>query len=84
MVDVIKNFLGITRPVFRVPLWILVSIAQLVTLVWKNSPIHPVRVKKVAFPTNIRATYLIENGFEFKYGFEKSLVHWKEESPEDF
>ena len=84
MVAVIKNILGIKRPVPRVPLWLLVWLARLITLVWKSSPIHPVRVKNVAFPTNIRATYLIENGFDFKYGFEKSLVHWKKEAPGDY
>ncbi len=42
------------------------------------------RVKKAATPTHIIPQALIDNGFQFKYAFEKSLHHWQSISPEDF
>jgi nucleoside-diphosphate-sugar epimerase len=84
MVAATKKVLGIKRTVLRVPLSILIILARIITLFYPQSPIHPVRVKKAAFPTNIRPQYLIDNGFEFKYAFPQSLQHWLKQSPQDF
>ncbi len=88
MVTVVKKELNISKPTLKVPVGILAIIAGVFQigfkLIGKKSDIHPVRVRKAGFPTNIKPQYLIDNGFEFKYGFEKSLVHWMEQSPEDF
>jgi nucleoside-diphosphate-sugar epimerase len=84
MVDVVKDMYEIKRPTPRLPLALLILFARLIVLFYPASPIHPVRVRKAAFPTNIRPSYLVENGFEFKYSFEKSLKHWCLTLPEDF
>ncbi len=88
MVKVIKKFFGISRPTLKMPLNLLCFFAAIIQILSKpvgiNCPIHPVRVRKAAFPTNVRPQYLIENGFEFNYGFERSLEHWNSISPEDF
>lgn len=84
MVDEIKKSFGITRPVFRVPLALLVVVSSVISFFYRKSPIHPVRVKKAAFPTNIKPSYLIDNGFDFKCFFPESLKHWKKISPDDF
>ena len=88
MTHIAKQKLGYSKQTFSVPTSLLVFIARFIQvssiILGKKSEIHPVRVKKAAFPTNIRPKYLIDNGFEFKYGFEKSLEHWKETAPEDF
>jgi hypothetical protein len=53
-------------------------------LMGKKTDIHPTRVRKAGFPTNIVPKYLIDNGFDFKYGFQESLIHWSSISPQDF
>ncbi len=88
MTQEIKKELHYTKPTLSLPVGLLTVIAfvfQRINLILgKKSDIHPVRVRKAGFPTNIKPQYLIENGFEFKYGFLKSLRHWKLTAPEDF
>lgn len=84
MVEEIKKAFNISRPVIRVPLFLLVFVSAIISFFYRKSPIHPVRVKKAAFPTNIKPAYLIDNGFDFKYVFPSSLNHWTSISPEDF
>lgn len=88
MVSIAKDYLDIKKPTLNLPVWFLTVIAFVVQilfkLIGKNSDIHPVRVKKAGFPTNIKPEYLLENGFKFKYDFRNALIHWKSISPEDF
>lgn len=88
MVQIAKDELSITKPTLKLSVKFLAFIAfwlQVVfKLIGKKSDIHPVRVKKAGFPTNIKPKYLIDNGFEFKYDFRNALQHWKSISPEDF
>ena len=69
MTTIAKNELNYKMPTLGVPTFFLVSIAgiiQVITkIIGKKSQIHPVRVKKAGFPTNIRPQYLIENNFHF-------------------
>lgn len=84
----IKNELHYTKPTLSLPVEVLTSIASGIQMISKmtgnKSDIHPVRVRKASFPTNIKPKYLIDNGFNFKYGFLKSLQHWKSIEPKDF
>lgn len=84
----VKNTFGYKKPTPHVPVFVLGIAAFFIQIICKltgkKSDIHPVRVRKAAFPTNIEARYLIENGFQFNYGFEKSLKHWQSIAPEDF
>jgi nucleoside-diphosphate-sugar epimerase len=86
--DIIQTFLGIKRTIPTIPISALVVVASILQIMGKPfgkfSSIHPVRVRKAGFPTNVKPQYLIDNGFEFKYGFEESLKHWMSVSPEDF
>ncbi|HKP98192.1 MAG TPA: NAD(P)-dependent oxidoreductase [Fibrobacteria bacterium] len=88
MIAEINKALGTDRPLIRVPMGVLVGLSHGIQvacgLLGRKSPIHPVRVRKVAFPTYLYPEYLIENGFEFRYPFEKALSHWKGERPGDF
>lgn len=76
------------KPTLSLPIGFLAFLAgvfQITSkLTEKKFDIHPTRVRKAGFPTNIRPTYLIENGFEFKYEFKNALRHWREEQPNDF
>src|SRR5690606_32070616 len=73
MVSVVKEEFNYTKPTLKLSTGILAIIAFFISkgfkLIGKTSDIHPVRVRKAGFPTNIRPQYLIDNGFEFKYDF---------------
>ena len=88
MAAIIKKELNIKKPTLKLPVWLLEIVAAWIflglKLFGKKSSIHPVRVRKAGFPTNIKPKYLIDNGFNFKYGFQKALIHWNKESPQDF
>lgn len=88
MVNIVKNELDIKKPTLTLPINVLAVIAffihPLFKLTGKKSDIHPVRVRKAGFPTNIKPQYLIDNNFKFKYDFKNALKHWKSISPEDF
>lgn len=88
MVSIVKEELGYEKPTIKLSVNILAFIAFFVQrgfqLFGKKSDIHPVRVKKAGFPTNIKPQYLIDNGFNFKYDFKNALIHWKSVSSEDF
>lgn len=88
MVNIVKEEFNYKKPTLKLSTGILAIIAFFVSkgfkLIGKTSDIHPVRVRKAGFPTNIRPQYLIDNGFEFKYDFGNALKHWKSVSPEDF
>ncbi|THD67730.1 NAD(P)-dependent oxidoreductase [Robertkochia marina] len=88
MVNTVKKEFEYKKTVLKLPVWALASVAGILQfgfrLIGKKSDIHPVRVKKAGFPTNIKPQYLIDNSFEFKYDFESALKHWRSISPEDF
>jgi len=85
LVGTIKQFLKTKAVVMPIPLWILMPAAQIIQRIlgYKN-PIHPVRVKKAATPTHIIPQALKDTGFDFKYDFQKSLIHWQADNPDDF
>ncbi|NDV14592.1 NAD-dependent epimerase/dehydratase family protein [Muricauda sp. TY007] len=88
MTKAAKAKLGYSKPTISLSVMLLSFLARLIQigskLIGKESEIHPVRVRKAGFPTNIKPLYLIQNDFDFKYGFEKSLDHWISIAPEDF
>ncbi len=88
MVKAIQESLGNKPVTFRVPMPALIAVAYCAQaasrLTGRKSPIHPVRIRKVAFPTNLKPQYLIENGFTFNFPLEKALAHWKGKAPNDF
>jgi GlcNAc-P-P-Und epimerase len=88
MVKTIGDAFGEKGRIVKVPMWLLVMAAYLLQfsgkILGRKFAIHPVRVRKVAFPTNLRPQYLINAGFSFKYGLPEALRHWKNEAPSDF
>lgn len=88
MVSIIKEELNYKKPTVKMSVNLLAFLAFFIQkgfqLIGKKSDIHPVRVKKAGFPTNIKPKYLIDADFEFKYDFKNALKHWKSVSPEDF
>lgn len=88
MVEITKEELGIKKPTIKLSIKTLSMIAWLIQKVFKiigkQSDIHPVRVRKAGFPTNIKPNYLIKNGFDFKYEYRNAIRHWQSVTPEDF
>ena len=83
MTEIVKKEFNYNKPVMKIPVKILAVVAivlrGLLKLIGKTTDIHPVRVRKAGFPTNIEPRYLIDKDFEFN-----ALQHWKKVSPEDF
>lgn len=88
MVSTVKEEFNYQKPTIKLSVKILAFLAFFFQygfkLIGKKSDIHPVRVKKAGFPTNIKPQYLIDNNFKFNYGFLNSLKHWKSIAPDDF
>lgn len=85
MIKIINRSLGFKGRVIRVPFFMLRTVASLLYTINPNlNGIHPERVKKVARPTHIIPQVLQKMGFVFRFDFERSLVHWKNEQPADF
>lgn len=88
MTKITKKFLGYKKPTMSLSVKVLSILAFILQIVSKitgrKSDIHPVRVRKAGFPTNIKPNFLIENSFIFKYDFENALRHWKDLCPSDF
>jgi GlcNAc-P-P-Und epimerase len=85
MVRTIQQFLGKRAVTIRVPIGLLIAEAALAQgasgMLGRKSAIHPVRVRKAAFPTNLKPQYLIDQGFAFRYPLETALAHWRSEAP---
>ena len=88
MTAIVKRDFGYKKPTLKLSVKLLAVIAFIIQkgnfLLGRKSDIHPVRVRKAGFPTNIKSQFLIDNNFEFKYDFKSALQHWKSISPEDF
>ncbi|GMN07851.1 N-acetyl-alpha-D-glucosaminyl-diphospho-ditrans, octacis-undecaprenol 4-epimerase [Croceitalea sp. MTPC5] len=88
MVSITKEQLNFKKPTLMIPVGLLAIIAFFIQLasklLGKSSDIHPVRVRKAGFPTNIKPEYLIKNNFHFNYSYPEALKHWKNVAPEDF
>ncbi|MCJ7467537.1 MAG: NAD(P)-dependent oxidoreductase [Maribacter sp.] len=88
MARIIKDKFGYKRPTPNLSVRFLSVMAFFIQglskIIGKKTDIHPVRVAKAGFPTNIEPKYLIDHGFDFKYEFENALNHWESISPEDF
>ena len=77
LAEIIKKRVGTKRPIFRMPYKLLMLLAKVSSaLTFGKSPLHPVRVQKIATSTHLKPQKLIDMGFEFKWDFEKSLDDW--------
>jgi hypothetical protein len=63
-------------------------IAYLIEVIAKpfgiEHPFSPTRIKKLIRSNNILPTYLVENGYCFKYTLAESLSDWKKDCPEEW
>jgi GlcNAc-P-P-Und epimerase len=47
-------------------------------------PFSPVRIKKLVRSNNILPTYLVNQGYQYKYTLESAFADWKKECPEEW
>jgi len=47
-------------------------------------PFSPVRIKKLNRSNNMLPTYLVEEGYEYKYSLEEALSDWMKSCPEEW
>lgn len=72
----------------QVPSFVLLAVAYMIDIVARplgiNHPFSPVRIRKLIRSNNILPTYLVENGYEFKYSLDQALSDWKKDYPEEW
>ena len=91
----IEEYVNAIAKVGKISIWIpyipstlLMFIAYLIEVIAKpfgiEHPFSPTRIKKLIRSNNILPTYLVENGYCFKYTLAESLSDWKKDCPEEW
>ena len=66
----------------------LLLIAHLIDVIAKPlgiiHPFSPVRIRKLIRSNNILPTYLVENGYDYKYSLDEAFSDWEKECPEEW
>ena len=72
----------------NVPSSLLFIIAYLIDFIAKplgiKHPFSPVRIRKLIRSNNILPTYLVENGYDYKYTLDEAFADWKKDCPEEW
>jgi nucleoside-diphosphate-sugar epimerase len=91
----IEEYVNSIARVAKIKVWIpnlpssfLFIIAYSIDLIAKplgiKHPFSPVRIRKLIRSNNILPTYLVENGYDYKYTLDEALADWKKDCPEDW
>jgi nucleoside-diphosphate-sugar epimerase len=87
-VQTVCNVAKVKRFVPEIPYKILLIASYLIEFIAKplniKHPFSPVRIKKLGRSNNILPTYLVKNGYEYKYSLESAFLDWKKECPEEW
>lgn len=87
-VETVCNVSRIKRFVPNIPYTILLLSAFTIDIILRpigiKHPFSPVRIRKLIRSNNILPTYLVENGYEFKYTLESAFADWKKCCPEEW
>lgn len=71
-----------------VPSVLLFIVAYIIELVARplgiQHPFSPVRIRKLIRSNNILPTYLVEQGYQYKYSLDDAFVDWKNDCPEEW
>lgn len=72
----------------NVPRSLLFIIAYSIDFIAKplgiNHPFSPVRIRKLIYSNNILPTFLVKNGYEYKYTLDEAFADWKKDCPEEW
>lgn len=87
-VEVICLVLNKSNNLFTLPRFIFEFFAfimnKILNLFKIQHPFHPLRIKKLNFSNNMLPSYLLENGYVFKYSLPSSFKHWHKNHIQDF
>jgi nucleoside-diphosphate-sugar epimerase len=87
-VEAVKKVLGVKRFVPNIPYPIILGLSHVISffssLMNIKQPIHPGRIKKLKVNNLILPTFLVNNGYEFYYDLESSLLDWKKDVPDEW
>jgi len=88
MVDAILDVAGKRRTVWNVPRSLLLGLSYPTSAVAKmfgiNSPINPVRVRKLFRSNNVAAEQLRNLGYQYTYSLKDAFTDWLQDCPADF
>ena len=80
-VNAIMKINSSKKYIFNIPKSLLLIISYFISLILKpfsiNHPFDPLRIKKLDRPNNITSSFLINNGYTFKYSLTEALEDWK-------
>ncbi|MDG0980897.1 MAG: NAD(P)-dependent oxidoreductase [Halieaceae bacterium] len=72
----------------NVPSSLLFIIAYSIDFIAKplgiKHPFSPVRIRKLICSNNILPTYLMENGYDYKYTLDEAFADWRKDCPEEW
>lgn len=91
----IEEYVNSIARVARMKVWIpsvpsifLFIIAYSIDFVTKplgiKHPFSPVRIRKLIRSNNILPTYLVDNGYDYKYTLDEAFADWKKDFPEEW
>jgi len=87
-VNAVCKVAGVKRLVPSVPYRLLLSVAYVMDAFTRplgiKHPFSPVRIKKLVRSNNILPSYLIQNGYEYRYTLETALADWRKSCPEEW
>lgn len=87
-VNSIARVAGMNVFIPSVPSFLLYIVAYFIDFFSKplriEHPFSPVRIGKLIRSNNILPTYLVENGYDYKYTLDEALYDWKIDCPEDW
>jgi nucleoside-diphosphate-sugar epimerase len=87
-VDTVCKVAGVKRWIPSVPYWVLLATAYLIEVVARplgiKHPFSPVRIKKLVRSNNILPSYLVNNGYPYRYTLETAFVDWKQSCPAEW
>ena len=91
----IEEYVNSIARISKIKVWIpnlpsplLFIIAYSIDLIAKplsiKHPFSPVRIRKLIRSNNILPTYLVENGYDYKFSLDEAFADWKKDCPEEW
>lgn len=86
-VRVIQETHGRKRWIPDLPYRLVYALATMISalpILDNRSPIHPRRVEKLIWATDVRSRYLSDNNYIFGYTLEQAFADWKHQAPQEW
>ena len=91
----IQDYVEAIAKVAKIKIWVpsvpstfLFVVAYIIEILARplgiQHPFSPVRIKKLVRSNNILPTYLLEQGYDYKYSLDEAFIDWKKDCPEEW